>query len=136
MDIKEFSRRITAPTPGNKNTHSFQLKNFWVSNSFPILSWLSDGTTKDTKSTKKRFSFPSCSWCPSWFKAFMLFVTTGAVLSLIDRFSQVDQNVAQQCQARLNGVKDQKFVPAVHGATDGAEAVYGGYAKSSGKVGV
>ena len=30
------------------------------------------GTTKNTKSTKKSFSFPSCS---SWFKAFMLFAT-------------------------------------------------------------
>ena len=28
------------------------------------------GTTKDTKSTKKSFSFPLC---PSWFKAFKLF---------------------------------------------------------------
>ena len=33
------------------------------------------GTTKDTKSTKKSFSFPLCSSCPSWFKAFMLFAT-------------------------------------------------------------
>ena len=34
------------------------------------------GTTKHTKSTKKSFSFPLCSSCPSWFEAFMLFVTT------------------------------------------------------------
>ena len=33
------------------------------------------GTTKDTKSTKKSFSFPLCSSCPSWFEAFMLFAT-------------------------------------------------------------
>ena len=102
--------------------------------SFMAFGWNHEGHQEH----KEKISFPSCSWCPSWFKAFMLFVTTspGAVLSLVDRFSQVDQNVAQQCQARLNGVKDQKFVPAVHGTTDGAEAVYGGYAKSSGQVGV
>ena len=34
------------------------------------------GTTKNTKSTKKSFSFPFCSSCASWFKAFMLFATT------------------------------------------------------------
>ena len=28
------------------------------------------GTTKDTKSTKKSFSFPLCPSCTSWFKAF------------------------------------------------------------------
>ena len=33
------------------------------------------GTTKDTKSTKKSFSFPLWPWCSSWFKAFMLFAT-------------------------------------------------------------
>ena len=34
-----------------------------------------EGTTKDTKSTKKSFSFPLCSSCPSWFEAFMPFAT-------------------------------------------------------------
>ena len=33
------------------------------------------GTTKSTKSTKKSFSFPLCSLCALWFKAFMLFAT-------------------------------------------------------------
>ena len=31
------------------------------------------GTTKNTKSTKKSFSFPLCPSCTSWFKAFWLF---------------------------------------------------------------
>ena len=33
------------------------------------------GTTKDTKSTKKSFSFPWWPSCSSWFEAFMLFAT-------------------------------------------------------------
>ena len=33
------------------------------------------GTTENTKSTKKSFSFPLCSLCSLWFKAFMLFAT-------------------------------------------------------------
>ena len=37
------------------------------------------GTTKDTKSTKKSFSFPLCSSCPSWFEAFMLFKAVGTL---------------------------------------------------------
>ena len=37
------------------------------------------GTTKDTKSTKKSFSFPLCSSCPSWFEAFTLFATASFV---------------------------------------------------------
>ena len=28
------------------------------------------GTTKNTKNTKKSFSFPFCPSCTSWFKAF------------------------------------------------------------------
>ena len=38
------------------------------------------GTTKNTKSTKKSFSFPSWPSCSSWFKAFMLFATTAFAL--------------------------------------------------------
>ncbi len=33
------------------------------------------GTTKNTKSAKKSFSFPLWPSCSSWFKAFMLFAT-------------------------------------------------------------
>ena len=33
------------------------------------------GTTKDTKSTKKSFSFPLWPSCSAWFKAFMLSAT-------------------------------------------------------------
>ena len=45
-------------------------------NPFPCVAIGSSFEKKGTrKGTKKSFSFPLCSSCPSWFKAFMLFAT-------------------------------------------------------------
>ena len=44
-----------------------------------------------TKSTKKSFSFPLCSLCALWFKAFMLFATTSKMGAFYYEKLKVDQ---------------------------------------------
>ena len=76
-------RRIITPTviPGKAGNSGWQL--------IPVFETVAKDpekkeTTKHTKSTKRSFSFPLCSSCASWFKAFMLFATTYSARSAGD----------------------------------------------------